>query len=116
LSGIGDYTARAVAAFAFGDRHPVVDTNTRRVIARAIDGRSQPGAAARRDLAAMAALLPKADADSALFNAATMELGAIVCTSRDPRCDRCPIVDVCAWVAAGRPDTGDDRPRQARYE
>jgi len=116
LSGIGDYTARAVAAFAFGDRHPVVDTNTRRVIARAIDGRSQPGPAARRDLAAMGALLPEADAESALFNAAMMELGATVCTSRTPRCERCPIVDSCAWVAAGRPDTGDSRPRQARYE
>ena len=43
LTGIGDYTARAVAVFAYGDRHPVVDTNTRRVLARAIDGRSQPG-------------------------------------------------------------------------
>ncbi|MGO2684246.1 A/G-specific adenine glycosylase [Microbacterium sp.] len=116
LAGIGDYTARAVATFAFGDRHPVVDTNTRRVIARALDGRSQPGPAARRDLVAMAALLPEGDAASAVFNAAVMELGAVVCTSRAPRCDRCPIADSCAWVAAGRPDTGDDRPRQARYE
>lgn len=116
LSGIGDYTARAVATFAFGDRHPVVDTNTRRVIARALDGRSQPGPAARRDLTLMAALLPPEDADSAVFNAAIMELGAVVCTSRSPRCDRCPVVDSCAWVSAGRPDTGDTRPRQARYE
>ena len=116
LSGIGDYTARAVAAFAFGDRHPVVDTNTRRVLARALDGRSQPGAAARRDLAAMAALLPEEDAESAVFNAAMMELGAVVCTARAPRCERCPVVDACAWVAAGRPDTGDERRRQARYE
>ncbi|WP_194422227.1 A/G-specific adenine glycosylase [Microbacterium abyssi] len=116
LSGIGDYTARAVATFAFEDRHPVVDTNTRRVLARALEGRSQPGPAARRDLAVMEALLPEADADSAVFNAAAMELGAVVCTSRAPRCERCPIVDVCAWVAAGRPDTGDDRRRQARYE
>ena len=45
LTGIGDYTARAVAVFAYGERHPVVDTNTRRVIARAVDGRSQPGPA-----------------------------------------------------------------------
>ena len=116
LSGIGDYTARAVAVFSFGDRHPVVDTNTRRVIARAIDGRSQPGPASRRDLDAMSALLPDGDADSAVFNAAIMELGAVVCTSRAPRCESCPIVDSCAWVAAGRPDTGDTRPRQAKYE
>jgi A/G-specific adenine glycosylase len=116
LSGIGDYTARAVAVFSFGDRHPVVDTNTRRVLARAIDGRSQPGPAARRDLSAMSALLPESDAGSGVFNAAMMELGAVVCTSRSPRCDLCPIIDSCSWVAAGRPETGDTRPRQAKYE
>lgn len=116
LSGIGDYTARAVAAFAFGDRHPVVDTNTRRVIARALGGRSQPGPAARRDLAAMQCLLPDADDESALFNAAMMELGATVCTSRTPKCERCPIAAQCAWLTSGRPDTGDERRRQARYE
>ena len=116
LTGIGDYTARAVAVFAYGDRHPVVDTNTRRVIARAVDGRSQPGPPARGDLAAMAALLPEDDADAAVFNAATMELGAVVCTSRTPRCEACPIKDACAWRAAGYPDTGDTRRKQARYE
>lgn len=116
LDGIGDYTARAVAVFAYGDTHPVVDTNTRRVIARVVDGRSQPGPAARRDLAAMAALLPDDRAEAAAFNAAAMELGALVCTARSPRCDACPLADLCAWRAAGYPDTGDDRPRQARYE
>lgn len=116
LTGIGDYTARAVAVFAYGDRHPVVDTNTRRVIARAVDGRSQPGPPAKADLAAMTALLPATDTDAALFNAATMELGAVVCTARAPRCAECPIAHLCAWRAAAYPDTGDDRRRQARYE
>ena len=116
LTGIGDYTARAVAVFAYGDRHPVVDTNTRRVIARAVEGRSQPGPPARRDLAAMEALLPAAAADAAIVNAAAMELGAVVCTARSPRCEACPIADRCAWRAAGYPDTGDERRRQARYE
>jgi len=116
LSGIGDYTARAVAVFAYGDRHPVVDTNTRRVLARAIDGRSQPGPPARRDLAAMAAVLPGDRGEAATVNAATMELGATVCTARAPRCDGCPLAEVCAWRAAGYPDTGDERRRQARYE
>lgn len=116
LSGIGDYTARAVATFAFGDRHPVVDTNTRRVIARVREGRSQPRPAARSDLAAMNALLPKKAAESAVFNAAMMELGATVCTSRAPKCERCPIMTECVWVASGRPDTGDERRKQARYE
>jgi A/G-specific adenine glycosylase len=116
LSGIGDYTARAVAVFAYGDRHPVVDTNTRRVLARALDGRSQPGPPSAHDLTRMAGALPAGDADAATTNAATMELGAVVCTARAPRCGACPIADVCAWRAAGYPDTGDTRRRQARYE
>lgn len=116
LSGIGDYTARAVAVFAYGDRHPVVDTNTRRVMARAILGQAQPGPPSRRDLDLMDSLLPADVDDSAVFNAAAMELGATVCTARSPRCDICPLVDVCAWVAAGRPDTGDTRRRQAAFE
>lgn len=116
LTGIGDYTARAVAVFAFGDRHPVVDTNTRRVLARAVEGCSQPGPPAKADLAAMAAILPEDDEDSAVVNAAAMELGAVVCTARAPRCEACPLAEMCAWRAAGYPDTGDDRRKQARYE
>jgi A/G-specific adenine glycosylase len=116
LTGIGDYTARAVAVFAYGDRHPVVDTNTRRVIARAIDGQAQPGPPARGDLAAMDALLPADDAGAAIVNAAMMELGATVCIARTPRCDACPVGHACAWRSAGYPDTGDLRRRQARYD
>lgn len=116
LTGVGDYTARAVAVFAYGDRHPVVDTNTRRVLARAIEGRSQPAAPSRRDLDAMAAILPEDHEGAAVVNAAAMELGATVCVARVPRCDACPIAAQCAWRATGYPDTGDDRRRQARYE
>lgn len=116
LTGIGDYTARAVAVFAYGDRHPVVDTNTRRVLARAIDGRAQPGPPGKGDLAAMAGILPADDRDAAIMNAATMELGAVVCAARSPRCEICPIAHLCAWRAAGYPDTGDGRRKQARYE
>lgn len=116
LSGIGDYTARAVAVFSYGDRHPVVDTNTRRVLARAIDGRAHPSPPSRRDLTLMEALLPDDDEEAAMFNAATMELGATICTARAPRCDLCPVADECAWLATGRPDTGDARRRQAAYE
>lgn len=116
LSGIGDYTARAVAVFAYGQRHPVVDTNTRRVLARAVAGRSGPGAPSRRDFDGMAAILPPDPAHAAMVNAATMELGAVVCTARAPRCGECPLANACAWRAAGYPDTGDARRRQARYE
>ncbi|WP_110590298.1 A/G-specific adenine glycosylase [Microbacterium suaedae] len=116
LTGIGDYTARAVAVFAYGDRHPVVDTNTRRVLARALDGKAHPGTAHRRDLTQMASILPEPAAEAAVVNAAAMELGQTVCTARSPRCDACPIRHHCAWVAAGSPWTEDTRRKQARYE
>lgn len=110
LPGVGDYTARAVASFAFGERHPVVDTNVRRVIARAVSGHGEAGPpSTRRDLAAMEALLPADPADAKLVNAGTMELGALVCTARSPRCDDCPIAAHCAWRAAGRPAYGGPR-------
>ncbi|MCD1571999.1 A/G-specific adenine glycosylase [Agromyces mediolanus] len=117
LKGIGPYTARAVAAFAFGERHPVVDTNTRRVLARAIDGRAHAGApSTARDLAAMSAQLPVERDAARRFNAGAMELGATVCTARTPDCDSCPVRSRCAWLAAGRPDDGAPKRRQARYE
>jgi A/G-specific adenine glycosylase len=104
LTGIGDYTARAVAAFAYGHRHPVVDTNTRRVLARAVAGQAEPAPPSRtRDLAAMEAELPHDRGDAAAFNAGIMELGALVCTARAPRCDVCPLRDRCSWRAAGYP-------------
>ncbi|NQX11457.1 A/G-specific adenine glycosylase [Microbacteriaceae bacterium VKM Ac-2855] len=117
LPGIGDYTARAVAVFAYGRRHPVVDTNIRRVIARAVEGDAEPGPPAKRDLAAMSALLPESLPTAAAFNAGMMELGAVVCTARSPKCDRCPLADSCAWRLAGYP--AYDGPRkvvQKKYE
>ena len=116
LTGIGDYTARAVAVFAYGDRHPVVDTNTRRVLARAVEGRAQPGPPHRRDLERMDAELPDDIAEAAIVNAAAMELGAIVCTARSPKCGVCPLAVLCAWRAAGYPESEDRRRRQATYE
>ncbi|WP_395243571.1 A/G-specific adenine glycosylase [Agromyces sp. MMS24-K17] len=118
LKGVGPYTARAVAAFAFGDRHPVVDTNTRRVLARAIDGRAAAGApSAPRDLAAMERVLPIERAAAHAFNAGAMELGATVCTARSPACDGCPVATTCAWRAAGYPaDPAPRRRTQARFE
>lgn len=116
LSGIGDYTARAVAVFAYGDRHPVVDTNTRRVLARVLEGRAQPGPPAKEDLVRMEGVLPEDRADAAIVNAAAMELGATVCTARSPRCDACPLAEICRWRAEGFPASPDLRRRQARYE
>lgn len=104
LPGVGDYTAAAVAAFAFGRRETVVDTNIRRVHARLIGGAALPAPAlTAAEMKRAAALLPADRALSVRWNAAVMELGATVCTARSPLCDACPVLDVCAWVAAGRP-------------
>ena len=85
LPGVGPYTARAVAAFAYGVRTPVVDINVRRVLARAVEGDGEPGPAQpRREHALMESLLPADPARARLVNAGAMELGQVVCTARAP--------------------------------
>ncbi|WP_396022577.1 A/G-specific adenine glycosylase [Cellulomonas palmilytica] len=104
LPGIGAYTAAAVRAFAFGRRAVVLDTNVRRVLARAVDGEALPAPTqTRAEVERARALVPADDATAARWAAASMELGALVCTARSPRCETCPLVSSCAWVAAGRP-------------
>jgi A/G-specific adenine glycosylase len=114
LPGIGDYTAAAVATFAFGRRHVVLDTNVRRVLARVLGGVEFPGASvtrAERDLAA--SVLPEDDSDAATWAVAVMELGALVCVAASPRCADCPVADQCAWRAAGYP-AYDGPPRRGQ--
>lgn len=114
LPGVGEYTAAAVASFAFGQRQVVLDTNVRRVLARAIHGAELPPASLTRDERASAAgLLPGDEATAATWSVAVMELGALVCTSANPRCAACPVRDLCAWVAAGRP-AYDGPPRRGQ--
>jgi A/G-specific adenine glycosylase len=121
LPGIGSYTAAAVASFAFGQRHAVLDTNVRRVLARLVAGQPEPGRApsvAERRMAE--ALLPAPPAVAARWSVAVMELGALVCTAASPRCADCPVARQCAWLAAGRPEAGDgtgrSRVRTQRYD
>jgi A/G-specific adenine glycosylase len=116
LPGIGAYTAAAVAVFAFGRRHPVLDTNVRRVLARMASGRQFPGAqpsAAEYRLAE--SLLPADPAVAARWSVAVMELGALTCSAANPRCADCPVVTHCAWLAAGQPPSETKRVGQ-RYE
>ncbi len=104
LPGVGAYTAAAVTAFAFGRRTTVVDTNVRRVLARVVEGREHAAPALTAAETALAAsLVPEDAARAATWNVAVMELGAVVCRARGPRCEHCPLLDRCAWVAAGRP-------------
>lgn len=117
LPGVGPYTARAVAVFAFGAHEPVVDTNIRRVIARHNLGQADQGPpSTKRDLEMMRGLLPKPELSPA-FNAGIMELGALICTARNPNCDACPVAKTCAWKNAGYPaHTGPTKPKQKKYE
>ncbi|PWR05277.1 adenine glycosylase [Micromonospora acroterricola] len=116
LPGIGTYTARAVAAFAYGQRHPVVDTNVRRVVCRAVAGEPDAGPVTRpADLVATEELLPAEPAAAALASAAFMELGAVICTARSPRCPACPVESICAWRASGQEAPAGPTRRPQRY-
>lgn len=114
LPGVGDYTAAAIASFAFQRRAVVLDTNVRRVLARVFTGVEFPANAvtkAERELAA--SVLPDAPADAALWSVASMELGAQICTATTPACERCPVRTLCAWHQAGRPPH-DGPPRRGQ--
>ncbi|HEU5044229.1 MAG TPA: A/G-specific adenine glycosylase [Nocardioidaceae bacterium] len=113
LPGIGDYTAAAVASFAFGQRHAVLDTNVRRVLARLLDGvEHPPPSPTRAERERAAGVLPEGSA-APRWSVGVMELGALVCTATSPGCGRCPVAELCAWRAAGSPPY-DGPPRRAQ--
>ena len=104
LPGVGDYTAAAVASFAYRRRHVGLDTNVRRVLARPVTGVEFPAQSvtrAERDLAS--GLLPVDGPTATTWAVATMELGATVCVAARPRCVDCPVAELCAWREAGYP-------------
>jgi A/G-specific adenine glycosylase len=114
LPGVGDYTASAVLAFAFGRRQAVLDTNVRRVLARAVTGvEFPPTAVTVAEKAVAVDLLPEDEPTAATWSVALMELGALVCTAASPGCDRCPVTDACAWRSAGHP-AYDGPPRRGQ--
>jgi A/G-specific adenine glycosylase len=113
LPGVGSYTAAAVAAFAYGRRIAVVDTNVRRVVARWLLG--LPGALSIPD-AQVTALLPDDPATAVTTSVALMELGALICVSRGPRCAACPLAASCQWLAAGAPTAEEAGVRTRRSQ
>jgi A/G-specific adenine glycosylase len=116
LPGVGDYTANAILAFAFGERATVLDVNVRRVLARAWQGIEFPPAhlsAIERSLAE--ALVPRTAAKASRWAAASMELGALICTAKNPDCSNCPLATTCAWHQSGKPATQLQQRKQARY-
>jgi len=116
LPGIGEYTAAAVAAFAFHRRSVVLDTNVRRVLGRILRGEALPSpGVTNAERAEAAALAPIDGPAAARWAVAVMELGALVCTARSPDCAACPVRTRCRWLEAGRPEA-QDRPRAQGYE
>ena len=111
LPGVGEYTAAAIASFAYGESALVMDINIRRFFARSIDGIESPTSSPSQvEKRLRAELIPR---DGALWAAATMEIGALVCTARTPLCDQCPVMKICAWRAAGYPKSEIAKKSQA---
>lgn len=117
LPGVGPYTARAVLAFAFEQDHGVVDTNASRFLARAVAGER------------LSARDAQVHADNEVpaghgwaWNQAVLDLGAMICTKRAPRCTDCPVRSVCAWAQSGfagvdpSQDSAGSGGRQSRFE
>ena len=117
LPGVGDYTAAAVAAFAFGQRAVVLDANVRRVHARLLGGheRAPDGSPGVGERLRAERLLPEDATRAAELSVAVMELGALVCTARAPSCTRCPVADHCVWLRDGRPAWAGPTPRRQKY-
>ncbi|MDO8645481.1 MAG: A/G-specific adenine glycosylase [Candidatus Planktophila sp.] len=104
LPGIGEYTAAAISAFAFQKRTLVLDINIRRLLTRVIDGNEHPTPApTSKEKVERQRLVPIKDAH--IWAAATMELGAMVCTSKNPKCEICPVIALCNWRINGYPKT-----------
>jgi A/G-specific adenine glycosylase len=116
LPGVGPYTAAAVASFAFGQRHPVLDTNVRRMLSRVIAGTERPRGASPSAAERYRAesIIPSDPAVASRWAVASMELGALICTASAPRCEACPVARLCAWRAAGQP-AGDAVSRCQTY-
>jgi A/G-specific adenine glycosylase len=104
LPGVGEYTAAAVVAFAYRRRAVVLDTNVRRVLARLVGGEQfAPSSLSAAERRMAESLVPERGEAAAAWSVSVMELGALVCTARRPRCQQCPVQELCAWRRLGYP-------------
>jgi len=111
LPGIGDYTTAAIIAFAFEGRSLVLDINIRRVFARVLDGVEVPTTApTKSERVEREKLIPLKNPH--LWAAATMELGALICTAKNPKCGQCPLADQCIWRSLDYPLS--DQPKRTQ--
>ena len=113
LPGVGEYTAAAIASFAHRQRHAVLDTNVRRVLARLVTGDEYPASSLTRSERELAETLLPDEETAAVWSVAVMELGALVCTAAAPRCNACPVEHLCIWHTSGRP-AYDGPPRRGQ--
>ena len=112
LPGVGEYTAAAMVAFAFSSRSLVLDINIRRLFTRLFDGAESPTTSAtKEEKVRYQELIPKKDPH--IWAAATMELGALVCTSQSPKCAICPVADRCLWRSLDYPKSDLVKRRQS---
>jgi A/G-specific adenine glycosylase len=112
LPGVGDYTASAIAAFAFGESALVLDVNIRRFFGRYFEGVQFPtNSPSLVEKKLRSQLIPSVRGET--WAAATMEFGALICTSRAPKCGSCFLANECAWKAAGYPEM--EIKRQAKF-
>ena len=112
LPGVGEYTAAAMVAFAFSGRSLVLDINIRRLFTRVFDGAESPTTSAtKEEKVRYEELIPKKDPH--IWAAATMELGALVCTSQSPKCAICPVADKCLWRSLDYPKSDLVKRRQS---
>jgi A/G-specific adenine glycosylase len=111
LPGIGEYTAAAMVAFAFEGRSLVLDINIRRLFARLYDGVETPKpSATKAEKSQYAVLIPQREAH--VWAAATMELGALICTAQSPKCGICPVAKDCTWRSLDYPKSDIVKRRQ----
>ena len=111
LPGVGEYTSAALIAFAFGGRSLVLDINIRRLFSRVIDGVETPKAApTKSERVEREKLIPEKSA--AIWAAATMELGAVICIAKKPKCGLCPLADHCKWRSLDFPLS--DQPKRTQ--
>jgi A/G-specific adenine glycosylase len=113
LPGVGEYTAAAIMAFAHKEKSLVLDVNIRRLFARALDGQEFPPLhITNAERQARIELIPK---DASKWAAATMELGALVCTATKPLCEKCPIANQCLWRANGFPKSENKKKSNQKW-
>ena len=111
LPGIGEYTAAAMVAFAFSERSLVLDINIRRLFSRLYDGEQTPkNSASKEEKERYEQLIPKKDPH--VWAAATMELGALICTAQSPKCALCPVANKCLWRSLDYPQSEIVKRRQ----